>query len=74
MALSSRQNASAPPASVIPADNPNISWLRFRGVWVTNVLLVAIIRGSFAMLPGMTSSLAWTITNICYNLVPIIMD
>jgi hypothetical protein len=53
----------------MPFNNPNADWLNFRGTWVTNVLIAVALKGLFACVPGMTNELAWTLTNLTYNIV-----
>ena len=49
--------------------NPNAEWLNFRGTWVTSVLLTVALGLLFSAVPGMTREMAWTLTNLTYNIV-----
>lgn len=49
--------------------NPNASWLTLRGTWLTNVLIVVVLKLTFSLVPGMTSNVSWTLTNLTYNIV-----
>lgn len=49
--------------------NPNVDWLNFRGTWLTNVLIVVVLRVLFAAVPGISNEAAWTLTNLTYNIV-----
>ena len=49
--------------------NPNTNWLNLRGTWLTNVLLVVAFRAVFALIPGVSREVCWTLTNVTYNIV-----
>lgn len=50
-------------------NNPNANWLNFRGTWLTNVLIVVVLKLAFSLVPGMTAEIGWTLTNLTYNIV-----
>ncbi|KAJ1531302.1 hypothetical protein HK405_001250 [Cladochytrium tenue] len=53
--------------------NPNSAWLNLRGSWVTNVCVLVLLRVGLAIVPGISSEAAWTLTNLIYNLATYIM-
>jgi hypothetical protein len=57
-----------------PNTNPNTSWLSLRGTWLTNVLIVVVLKVAFSLVPGMTPEVSWTLTNLTYNIVPALDD
>jgi len=42
------------------------------GMWITNILIIVILKTSFTIIPGISSEVAWTLTNVVYNLVIIL--
>ena len=50
-------------------ENPNSSWFNLRGAWLTNVLIVVVMKISFSILPGVSPEISWTLTNLTYNIV-----
>ena len=50
-------------------NNPNINWLSLRGTWLTNILLVFVLKAVFSVLPGITAELSWSLTNLTYDIV-----
>lgn len=46
-----------------PQPSPSI------GAWMTNVIIVCLIKFFFGIVPGMSPELAWTMTTLTYNLV-----
>ncbi len=50
-------------------DNPNSSWANLRGTWISNVLIVVVLKVAFSILPGVTPEISWTLTNLTYNIV-----
>lgn len=53
----------------LPNTNPNSSWLSLRGTWLTNVLIVVVLKIAFSLVPGITTEVSWTLTNLTYNIV-----
>ena len=49
--------------------NPNSTWVNSRGSWTTNIVLIACIRIVASTIPGISTELAWTITNVLYLVV-----
>lgn len=49
--------------------NHNSNWVNFRGAWVTNFLLLVLLRVTFSVVPGLTSDWAWTLSNVVYLIV-----
>lgn len=56
--------------SIQPGTNPNTTWLNFRGTWLTNILIVVVLKVAFSLVPGITCEVSWTLTNLTYNIVP----
>lgn len=54
---------------MMPSSNPNADWLNFRGTWATLVLIVVFLKILFSCVPGMSTELSWTLTNLTYNIV-----
>lgn len=50
-------------------ENPNSTWLSLRGTWLTNILIAAVLKIAFSILPGVTPEISWTLTNLTYNIV-----
>lgn len=71
--LISRVGSRAASAKLDPIsdDNPNVDWLSFRGTWLTNLLIVGALKVLFSSVPGITTELSWTLTNLTYNIVRI---
>lgn len=59
----------SPNSTAKAGPNPNTSWLNMRGTWLTNLLLVLAFRFVFSLIPGVTTELCWTLTNVTYNIV-----
>jgi hypothetical protein len=53
-------------------ENPNAAWVNGRGTWVTCVFLVIFMKVVFSLIPGVSNDMAWTLTNISYNLITFI--
>ncbi|KAG0289666.1 hypothetical protein BGZ96_006823 [Linnemannia gamsii] len=53
--------------------NLNSSWFNDKGAWMTNVIIVCLIKFFFGIVPGMSPELAWTMTTLTYNLGSYIM-
>ncbi|KAI9093436.1 ORMDL family [Phlyctochytrium arcticum] len=53
--------------------NQNSTWVNLRGSWSTNILFIALLRLSTAILPGISSETSWTLTNLIYNASTFIM-
>ena len=49
--------------------NPNSTFFNSRGMWVTYVLIVAIVHYMLLCLPFLSVAAAWTITNVLHNVV-----
>ncbi|KAJ3150304.1 hypothetical protein HDU86_006695 [Geranomyces michiganensis] len=47
--------------------NPNSTWVNLRGSWLTNLLMMVLIRLGAAIVPGISSEASWTLTNLVYN-------
>ena len=43
--------------------------LFFVGAWMTNVIIVCLIKFFFGIVPGMSPELVWTMTTLTYNIV-----
>ena len=65
----SRRPSGAAPDKNMSMNNPNADWLNLRGTWVTNVLLVVVLKVLFTCVPRMTPEMSWTLTNLTYNIV-----
>ena len=61
LAPATRFNPSAP--------NPNANWQNKKGTWLTNLVIIWTIRLMFAVIPGISKELSWTLTNCAYGLV-----
>ncbi|KAF8940572.1 hypothetical protein BGZ47_007706 [Haplosporangium gracile] len=53
--------------------NLNSSWVNDKGAWMTNVVIVCLIKFFFVIVPGMSPELAWTMTTLTYNVGSYIM-
>lgn len=51
------------------APNPNANWQNKKGTWLTNLVIIWTIRLMFAVIPGISKELSWTLTNCAYGLV-----
>lgn len=75
----SRTNTSPVPNSPLApatrfgpsAPNPNANWQNKKGTWLTNLVIIWTIRLMFAVIPGISKELSWTLTNCAYGLVRI---
>ncbi|KAI9232821.1 MAG: ORMDL family [Podila humilis] len=47
--------------------NLNSSWMNDKGAWVTNVLIVVLIKFFFGIIPGISPELSWSMTTLTYN-------
>ena len=56
-----------------PTTNPNADWLNLRGTWLTHLIMATLLRLLFGMIPGASRELAWTLTNLTYNLVTFLL-
>ncbi|RKO89046.1 ORMDL family [Blyttiomyces helicus] len=54
-------------------ENHNVTWLNFRGSWITQSIVVIVIRLTLAILPGLSPEVSWTLTNLVYNTATFIM-
>jgi hypothetical protein len=50
-------------------ENPNSTWVSLRGTWITNILIVVVVKLAFSIIPGVTPEISWTLTNLTYNIV-----
>lgn len=41
------------------------------GSWLTNLLVMILIRLAMATIPGLSTEASWTLTNLIYNVVGI---
>ncbi|KAI3661024.1 hypothetical protein MP638_004059 [Amoeboaphelidium occidentale] len=58
---------TAKPLSPHPTQlNPNSNWVNFRGAWVTNMVLLVFLRMFFTIIPGISTEIAWTLTNVLF--------
>ncbi|KAL5594450.1 uncharacterized protein BROUX77_007797 [Berkeleyomyces rouxiae] len=57
--------------AVLP--NLNANWVNAKGAWTIHFVLIACTKLFFNILPGMTSEVSWTLTNITYMLSSYIM-
>ncbi|GJJ68730.1 hypothetical protein EMPS_01076 [Entomortierella parvispora] len=53
--------------------NLNSAWLNDKGVWITNFILICMIKFFFSIIPGITPELSWTLTTLTYNVGSYIM-
>ncbi|KND03857.1 uncharacterized protein SPPG_01311 [Spizellomyces punctatus DAOM BR117] len=58
------------PSSTI---NPNSTWVNLRGSWLTNILIMVLLRLGMAIVPGISSEASWTLTNLVYNASTFVM-
>ncbi|KAJ1517187.1 hypothetical protein HMI55_000432 [Coelomomyces lativittatus] len=49
--------------------NPNWDWVNYKGAWTTNIVIICAMRILFGVVPIITPELAWTLTNVCHNIV-----
>jgi ORMDL family len=49
--------------------NPNSTYFNSRGMWMTYVIIVAIMHYMLLSLPFLSVALAWTLTNVIHNSV-----
>lgn len=54
-------------------ENPNSTWLSLRGTWLTNILIAMVLKIAFSILPGVTPEISWTLTNLTYNIVRLVV-
>ncbi len=50
-------------------ENPNASWLNGRGVWLTYILLIAILHFILLSMPFLSVPVVWTATFQIHNIV-----
>ncbi|KAL7746440.1 sphingolipid homeostasis protein orm1 [Sorochytrium milnesiophthora] len=55
------------------SSNPNWNWLNYKGTWTTTLIVIAAMRLFFGVMPAISPELAWTLTNLSYNLVHFVM-
>jgi len=48
-------------------DNPNVSWLGSRGMWLTYGVAVTLLHLFLLSVPFLSVPLAWTLTNLIHN-------
>jgi hypothetical protein len=51
--------------------NPNSCYFNSKGIWVTYVIVVAILHYVFLSLPFLTVAMSWTLTHVIHNLVSV---
>src|SRR4051812_42537308 len=44
-------------------------WIHMRDIFTINILVVVFLKFLFSIIPGVNHEAAWSMTNICYNLV-----
>jgi len=47
--------------------NPNSTYFNSRGIWLTYVIVVAVIHYTFLSLPFLSVAMSWTLTNVIHN-------
>ena len=47
--------------------NPNVSWLNSKGIWLTYVIFTFAMHLVLLSLPFFSTAVAWTLTNVCHN-------
>jgi len=45
--------------------------IKNKGMWITNVIIIVILKTAFTIIPGISPEISWTLTNVVYNLVNI---
>ena len=67
----SREGVSSSFHSVEKADLPlqHFDNMVQLGVWITNVILLCLIKFFFSIIPGISPQLSWTLTTLTYNVV-----
>lgn len=50
-------------------ENPNSNWLHTRGSWIVLLVVLFFIRLGLAIIPGISTELSWTLTNLIFNMV-----
>ncbi|KAH9396956.1 ORM1-like protein 3 [Tyrophagus putrescentiae] len=50
-------------------ENPNASWLNGRGVWLTYILLIAILHFILLSMPFLSVPVVWTATFQIHNIL-----
>eukprot|EP00158_Paraphelidium_tribonemae_P002826 Partr_v1_DN25707_c0_g1_i3_m74490 putative S. cerevisiae len=64
----------AKPISHHPSQpNMNSSWVNLRGAWVTNFIILVALRIGASVIPGLSTEMAWTVTNVVYLIGHFIM-
>lgn len=53
--------------------NPNSYYFNSKGIWLTYIIVVAILHYIFNSLPFLTVAMAWTLTNVVHNLIMFII-
>ncbi|KNE57426.1 hypothetical protein AMAG_03144 [Allomyces macrogynus ATCC 38327] len=53
--------------------NHNWDWVNYKGSWVTTILIICLMRLLFGIVPTFSSELAWTLTNVSFNLTSFFM-
>lgn len=53
--------------------NPNSCYFNSKGIWVTYVIVVAILHYVFLSLPFLTVAMSWTLTHVIHNLIMFII-
>ncbi|KAF9434372.1 hypothetical protein BGZ76_008131 [Entomortierella beljakovae] len=53
--------------------NLNSSWVNDKGAWMTNVIIILLIKLFYGIIPGMSHELSWTMTTLTYNVGSYVM-
>lgn len=46
--------------------NLNATWVNIKGAWVIHIVIILILLLFYDLLPGVSTELSWTLTNITY--------
>lgn len=49
--------------------NPNTSYFNSKGMWITYLIVVAMIHYVFLCLPFLSVEMSWTLTNVIHNVI-----
>ncbi|KAL1920514.1 uncharacterized protein VTP21DRAFT_891 [Calcarisporiella thermophila] len=50
-----------------------VSWVNYKGAWVTTIILIICLKAFFGIIPGISPEASWTLTNLAYNMGSFIM-
>lgn len=53
--------------------NPNASYFNSKGIWVTYLVVIAIMHYIFLSLPFISVAMAWTLTSVIHNILMFII-